>query len=266
LEAFVVQLQLLWFTLSLRRREMKKSYLVTAVAALLALSAVASAFAVEPYLLRESENGDPGQAGTPCLLTGNTNGTAANYRWYNACANYIWIFTAWVPGEGLGVLYGGVGNEAVNGDNDVKRTITYFRNVVQNYNQTVDVYVSASTASGCITSDLASDLDLDPGLRWNCSEFGVEIPCGTEYVIVRQQHDGGAAPSFATDGPFKNTCDPNPPQRTFYYGVNGSACVPWAGQTDAWDNLFNWLILDTSEPCITAVESRSWGNIKGLYQ
>jgi hypothetical protein len=265
LEAFVVQLQS-WFTLSLRRREMKKSFLVTAVAGLLALCAVASAFAVEPYLMRESTNSDPEGAGNPCVLGGNTNGTAANYRWYNACANYIWIFTNWAAGEGVGVLYGGAGNEMVAEGNDVKRTITYFRNIVQNYNQTVDIYLDNATATGCLTSNIASDLNLDPGLRWNCSEFNARL-CGTTgYVVIRQQHDGGAAPTFASDGPFKNACDPNPPQRSYYYGLNGSACIPWPGQTDAWDNFFNWLILDVGAPCQNAVEPTSWGNIKGLYK
>jgi hypothetical protein len=263
LEAFVVQLQLL-FTLSLRRREMKKSYLVTAVAGLLALCSVASAFAVEPYLLRESTNGDPGQAGTPCVLTGNTDGTAANYRWYNVCSGYIWIFSAWVANEGVGVLYGGAGNEAVSDANDVKRTITYFRNVVQNYSQTVDVFLDRGTASGCIEANIASDLNLDPGLRWNCSEFNANIPAGEDYLVVRQQHDGGAAPTFATDGPFANACDPNPPSRSYYYGLNGSACLVWPGQTDAADNWLQWLILDVGIP--SAVENKSWGNIKGLYR
>jgi hypothetical protein len=263
LEALKVQLQLLLFTLSLRRREMKKSYLVTAVAALLALGTVASAFAVEPYLLRESTNGDPGQAGTPCLLTGNTDGTAANYRWYNVCSGYIWIFSAWVANEGVGVLYGGPEQPAVNGSSVVKRSITYFRNVVQNYSQTVDIFIDRSTASGCLNGNLASDLDLDPGLRWNCSEFAVNVPAGDTYVVVRQQHDGGAAPTFATDGPFANACDPNPTQRSYYYGLNGSACVPWPGQTDAADNWMQWLILDANP---NATESRSWGSIKGLYK
>lgn len=248
---------------------MKKSYLVTAVAGLLALCSVASAFAVEPYLLRESTNGDPGQAGTPCLLTGNTNGTAGNYRWYNVCSGYIWIFSAWVANEGVGVLYGGTGNPAVIPTNDVKRTITYFRNVVQSYSQTVDVFVDHATSAGCITGNIASDLNLDPGLRWNCSEFNARLCDNTSgYVVVRQQHDGGAAPTFATDGPFANACDPNPPQRSYYFGINGSACLAWPGQTDAADNWLQWLILDVNAlPCPgTAVENKSWGNIKGLYR
>lgn len=242
------------------------------IALLLLLVTLQPVAALEPVLMKESIGGDANLS-TPCLLTGNTNGTAANYRWYNACSGYIWIFTSWIAGEGVGVLYGGAGNEEVAGRNDIKRTITYFRNVVQNYNQTVDVFVDLGDAGGCIVRNIASDLNLDPGLRWNCSEFNVDMPCSdtSVYVIVRTQHDGGAAPTFATDGPFANACDPNPPQRSYYYGINGSTCVPWPGQTDAADNWLQWLILDMSDPCIccdppNATRGASWGAIKGLFR
>ena len=213
----------------------------------------------EPARARKTE-------ATPCLLTGNTNGTAANYRWYNVCSGYIWIYSGWVASEGVGVLFGGASNPAVNNGNDVKRTITYYRNVCPSYNQTVDVYLDNATSSGCLTSNVASDLNLDPGLRWNCSEFNSRL-CNTVYVVVRTQHDGGYAPSFATDGPYANACDPNPPQRSYYYGLNGSACVPWAGRTDAADNFLCWLILDVGNPCgSNAVKQTSWGKIKGLFR
>ena len=202
----------------------------------------------------------------PCLLTGNTNGTAANYRWYNVCSGYIWIYSGWRANEGVGVLYGGYGNEAVNCDSDIKRTITYYRNVCQAYDQTVDVYLDVATSAGCIAGTIASDLNIDPGLRWNCSEFGANIPAGVNYVVVRTQHDGGYSPSFATDGPFSQICDPNPPARSFYYGLNGSACVPWLGPGKDSDNFLNWLILDVSAPCVTAVQPTSWGKIKGLFR
>jgi hypothetical protein len=139
------------------------------VIALLLLVRPRPAAALEPVLMKESAGGEA-SLGSPCLLAGNTNGTAANYRWYNVCSGYIWIFSGWAAGEGVGVLYGGAGNEEVYG-NKVRRTITYFRNVAPNYQQTVDVFVDNATSSGCITSNIASDPNLDPGLRWNCSEF-----------------------------------------------------------------------------------------------
>jgi hypothetical protein len=203
----------------------------------------------------------PKVQGTQCLLTGNTNGTAANYRWYNVCSSYIWFYSGWGAGEGVGTLYGGAAQPRVT--DEIKRTITYFRNVVQNYGQTVDVFLDRGNASGCILGNIASDLDLDPGLRWNCSEFRA---CGASYVIVRTQHDGGAAPSFATDGPLTAGCDPNSPARSFYYGCNGSVCVPWVGPDGDSDNFLNWLIVDDSYCDIIAVQPTSWGKIKGLFR
>jgi hypothetical protein len=213
------------------------------------------------------EGNGPTRVGGPCILPGNTDGTAANYRWYNVCSGYIWIFSIGVAEEGAGVLFGGPSQPEVNGDNRVKRAITYWRNVVLGYNQTVDVYLDQDNeGDGCPDEGLASDLNLDPGLRWNCSEMNVEIPCGIEHVIVRGQHNGGAAPTFATDGPFSQQCDPNSPARSFYYGINASACVPWCYPQGDANNFLYWLILDTSEPCITATVNTSWGKIKSLFR
>jgi hypothetical protein len=244
---------------------MKKSYLVTAIAGLLALCVVSGALALEPTAIRESLNNEPGGAGFPCPLTPNTNGTAANLKWYNLCAGYIWIYTAWTAGEGIGTHFD---NAEVNDGNDVKRTITYFRNVVPSYNQTVDIYVDLDNNNdGCIDGPFLSDPDLDPGLRWNCSEFNADIPCGTSGLIVRTEHDGGAAPSIATDGARQERCPlPNPPPHTWYYGVGGSSCLALVGPDGTYDNWVAWLILDDEDPCINATESKSWGNIKGLYK
>ena len=81
-----------------------------------------------------------------------------------------------------------------------------------------------------------------------------------------RKHDGGAAPTFATDGPFSQECDPNSPARSFYYGINASACVPWCGPGGGADNFLYWLIVDVSEPCVTATVNTSWGKIKALFR
>jgi len=228
-------------------------------------AAISSALSVFP--LRESAGAASGSSSpsAPCALATSTNGTAANYRWYNICSGYIWIYSAWAQGEGVGVLFGGAQQPAVDGSNDVKRVITYFRNIVPNYNQTVDVHLDAdSNGDGCPDQSLASALDVDPGLRWNCSEFDADIPCGVNYVIVRTVHDGGAVPFFATDR--TDNCDPYAPGRSYYYGVGGSACTPWCGPDNTYDNFLYWLILDTSYPCIIAVEPTTWGKIKAMFR
>jgi len=246
---------------------MKKTYLVTAVAALLALCTAVGAFALEPYAIRESVNA-PGSGSTSCALAASTNGNAANYKWYNLCSGYIWLFSGLSANEGFGVKFGGTSQPAVNDENDVKRAITYWRNVVQNYSQFVDIYVDADDGDGCPNANIGADLDMDAGLRWNCSDFNAAIPCGVTSVIVRAVHHGGAAPTLASDGPFSATCFPNAPQQSYYYGLNGSACLAWVGPDGTFDNFVFWLVLDVDNelPCQNATESKSRGEVKGLYR
>ena len=164
--------------------------------------------------VRESSGVRATTSGCPLAL--NTDGTAASYRWYNVCSGYIWIYSCCNAGEGMGVLFGGVEQPEVNDTNRMKRAITYWRNVVPNYGNTVDIFVDQDfEGDGCPDASWQWDLDLDPGLRWNCSEFDVPIPGGAQYLIVRFRHDGGAAPSIATDGPFTETCDPLGTPRSF---------------------------------------------------
>lgn len=251
---------------------MKKSYMVTVVACVLALCMAASAFAIEPFAMKESKEAPGGASGVPCILNGNTNGSAANYRWYNLCSGYIWLFSGWTNGDEMGVLFGGPTNTAVSGDNDIKRTITYFRNVVPAYNQTVDVFVDVANSGGTPLANIVADYNLDPGMRWNCSTFNASIPCGTDYVVVRGRHDGGAAPTMVTDGP-REACNTDQFARSYYYGTNAigdglpvAQTLLWIGPLGTPDNWLYWLILDTSDPCVNAVENTSWGSVKGLYR
>ncbi len=224
--------------------------------------------AIEPVLMRERDGlGAPAGAPPPCPLAPNRDGTCANYRWYNACASYIWIFHIGVAGEGVGVTFGGPSQTCVAPGNRVRRGIYYFRNVVPNYGQTVDLFLDADCNNdGCPEANLGSSLVFDPGLRWNCVNYGVCIPCNG--VILRQRHSGGVSPTFATDGPYKAACDPfHPPTHSYYYGVDGNACVPWVGvpATDP-DDFIMWLIVDSDASCVNATQRTSWGAIKGFYR
>jgi len=275
--------------------------IVAAVLVLLFASSPTTTDALEAYALKEGSN--PNLSMGPCALAGNTDGTAANYRWYNVCSGYIWIFSTMILDESFGVLFGGPSQPEVNDANIVKRAITYWRNVVEGYSQTVDVLVDIDAeGDGCPDGVLATNLNLDPGLRWNCSEFSVPIPTGITHIIVLGRANGGAAPTMTTDGPFSEECDPIGIQRSYYYGIGGSACVPWVGPSGRFDNFLFWLILDgpptggccfpdatcedlpedacaaaggawnPNTPCVpalcppNAVESKSWGQIKGLFR
>ncbi len=234
-----------------------------------------------PVLVKERSGGADAGAG-PCYLAPNRNGNCANYRWYNVCSGYIWVYSMETD-EAVGVLFGGPTQPCVAPGNIVKRSITYFRNVNSCYSN-VNVYLDRDNeGDGCPDGVLATNLNFDPGLRWNCSNFNVTIPAGVSHVIVRQSRteivydccDHGCRPEpcrpcpppnenrFATDGPYSQICEPLGATRSFYYGVNTSACVPWVGPTGRHDNFLTWLIVDSGP---TAVEKTSWGSIKGLYR
>ncbi len=215
-----------------------------------------------PIALRETRGEAPGGAPIPCALPASRTGDCGNYRWYNVCSGYIWIYPQWARGEGAGVLFGGGAQPCVTPGNRVEKAITYFRNVIPNYNLTVDVFLDRDDeGDGCPDGIIASDLDLDPGLRWNCSTLDACIP--TEHVIVRTEHTGCVAPSFATDGPFSIVCDPYGIARSYFYDDDGT-CLLWTGPTNRQDNFLYWLIVDGGG-CPTATEATTWGHIKGLY-
>jgi hypothetical protein len=242
---------------------------------LLALGGPASAIELIGAL-RESVGGTPpAGAPAPCSIgpypyvpgSGALNGTCANYRWFNLCSGYIWIFSFNPPGDMMGTLFkeaDGLG--CVAAGNSVKRAVTYWRNVVPNYNQTVDVFLNADpNGDGCPPfTTLAQDLNLDPGLRWNCSNFGTVIPAGVNALVVRFTLGLGTAPTFATDGPYTQTCDPNGNDHSFYYPSHGG-CIPvrQASPTGRGDNFLTWLVIDSATD---ATEPASWGKIKGLFR
>jgi hypothetical protein len=240
------------------------------LATLLVLLALRPAAAFEPVLMKESF-GAGANLGQSCPLSGNTNGTAANYRWFNLCSGYIWLFHRWNYGEAAGVRFGGEENPAIVPGNTVKRAITYFRDIVFGYGNlcqggNVEVALDAdSDSDGCPDQLLATTGCFDPELRWNCIEFNVVIPPNTASLIVRQIKRGTMwEPAFVTDGPYSAECDPVGVPRTFYYGINGSACVPWTGPTGRNDNLLTWIIIDGELP--NAASPASWGKVKSLFK
>jgi len=236
---------------------------IAAGATLAALALPTNAVGIEATLMKESAGA--GLATASCPLSTSTDGTAANYRWYNVCSGYIWIYSSFGMDEGSGVLFGGPEQPEVNDSNIVKRAITYYRNVLLNYSQTVDVYVEPDfEGDGCPDATWLADFNLDPGLRWNCSEFNAPILDGIEYLIVRWTHNGGAAPTIATDGPYTEECDPMGSPRSFYYSIGQTACVVWTGRSGRYDNFLFWLILDRGAP--NSTQPSTWGAIKGLFR
>ena len=228
-----------------------------------------SARAFERTLLREEATPEGLVVGTlPCLLSPNTNGTCANYRWYNVCSGYIWIYGLG-NGESVGVLFGGPEQPCVAGNNTVKRVITYYRNVLYSYDQERwDVYLDRDNqGDGCPDGVLASTpvWDYNIGLRWNCWEVGQILPANISHVIVRHVRRTSTVTSrLATDGPYSLSCDPVGTPRSFYYGINGAECRTWVGPTGRYDNFLAWLIIDGEVP--NAAAPTSWGKIKALFQ
>jgi hypothetical protein len=241
---------------------------IAAVLVLLLVASSETALAFDPPVaIKEPSAVEP--LGS-CFLSLQTNGTCSNYRWYNVCSDYIWIYLGALAGEAVGTRFGGPEQPCVRECRTAKRVLTYWRNIAPGYGQTVDVYLDHDGDSdGCPDRVLASDLDLDPYMRWNCHDMDVCLGSGS--VIVRLVHDGGYAPSFATDGPHNQRCDTLGTPRSYYYGVGTVACVPGVGPTSRADNFLVWLIIDTPEEsecsgCSEGTEQTSWGRVKGLFR
>jgi hypothetical protein len=235
--------------------------ILSPVAILLSLAIRADAIE-PPILMKEAAGRDaaPGQQG--CPLEPNLTGDCANLRYYNLCSGYIWIYSS---GQyHVGVLFDG---PCVVPGNRLDKAITYYRNVVPGYSQTVDVYIDADLQpDGCPDYAVAEDRGLDPALRWNCTGLdGRCTPSDAAGLIVRMVQNGGTAPNFATDGPFSQDCDPVGTPHSYFYGFDGNICVPWEGPTDRNDNFLTWLIVD-SGCTTTATRSTSWGEVKGLFR
>ncbi len=249
----------------MRRRYSASSPRLSAVLALATLLIATHSVALEaPIRVRESDDLQSGIA-TGCLRLPNLDGTCANYRWYNLCSNYVWIFQTG-RGESAGVLFGGLDQPCVTPGNRVKRVITYFRNAFPSYGDwtaTISLHKD-NEGDGCPDALLASTV-IVPYLRWNCSELNVTIPAATSYLIVKQQKDNGPGNvnQFATDGPYNEQCDPFPTPHSFNYGANSSQCEPWPQVNKRDVNLLTWLIIDSGA---TSTEGTSWGRIKGMYR
>jgi len=247
---------------------MKKIHASQVTLGLILAALVSPASAIERALIRESLEPNRAQVPqTPCALSANTNGTCANYRWYNVCSGYIWIYSL-TYGEAVGVLFGGEEQPCVAPGNEVKRVITYYRNTGPSYGYVRwGVYLDRDNqGDGCPDGVLATTTQTDPGLRWNCWNVGLTLPDDVWHVIVRHVRRGSDfnRARLATDGPYAEGCDPNPPARSFYYGVNGAQCRPWVGPTGDYDNFIGWLVVDGEIP--NAAASTTWGSIKALYR
>ncbi len=256
---------------------MRRSNRLTAISprrsAILILSVLAletQAHAFDPPVAIP-EGAGPGPWGQPCPLSTVVNGTCGNYRWFNVCSGYIWLYSGWKAGEGVGVLFGGPQQPCVDGgscdeNTQLKRVIYYFRNAQPGYpDSDRRVRLSLDTdqdGDGCPEFTIAS-IAIEPSERWNCWELG---GCGVpDRVIARQVQLTDHGPSFATDGPHAEECAPTGAPQSFYYGINGSVCQPWVGPAGRRDNFLIWLIYDNlGWP--DSVEPTTWGRIKGLFE
>ncbi len=232
------------------------------------MSVASDAAALDAIAVRETSGGGLAGRPQPCGPIGSLrDGTCANTRWYNLCSGYVWIFASSIAGgEGVGTLFGGAAQPCIAPGNTVRRAITYFRNTYPGYKWGVDVYLDRDDdADGCPDGVIAHALLDEPGTRWNCTNFGVAIPAGVNHVIVRTVRAICGAPTWATDGPFTETCDPIVNDHSFYYGRFESACIPWRqiSPTERGDNFLYHLIVDGE---VTAVRTTTWGAVKGLFR
>jgi hypothetical protein len=231
------------------------------------LAVTDTAAAVEAVAVKETA-GVPGSAAPACPLAANLNGTCGNLRYYNICSGYIWIFSGIRVGDAYGTRFDGAC--ATSPGKRVRRAITYYRATVPAYNQGADIYLDRDTNNdGCPDGVIASDIGLDPGERWNCSNFNVCVPVSPgQSLIVRSVKRGSNAPNWSTEGPYTSVCDPVGVARSFYYPREGG-CFPWIinSPTGRNDNFLTYLVISNDANCnFDANESVTWGQVKGLFR
>jgi hypothetical protein len=256
---------------------MKKNLSMLALAALAVMAMALPVLAVDPHLTLLNDASGP--AGAPpqhpvctTYIQQNVNtlgGGVANYKWYNICNKYIWCYTGWLAGDGVGSLYGGGSQPAVAPGNAVSRVTWNFRVVVPNYGNLVDVFVDQDNGDGSPDGVLSSAIGIDPAERWNCFDFGTSACIPGNYVITRAVHYGGSAPRFCTDGGPNGAlphCNPaGSGAHSYYYPPSGPPIV-WPGILTPNDNFLNAIAIDQGSNCPSATEDATWGKVKGLYQ
>ncbi len=206
---------------------------------------------------------------TGCSLASNTNGTCANYRWYDVCSGYLWSY-AFSTNEAIGVQFGGPEQPCVAPGNVIQRVIAYYNVVPSGYPSVTVAIDRDDDADGCPEARLRTRAFVEPAQGWNCFEFDLTIPGGVSHLLVREVQKADPFHVRFVTASGHGACAA--PTRSFYYGPDGTSCEPWTGPGGRPEEFLTWLVIDSGTPTGIAAPgdpveaATTWGHIKGLFR
>lgn len=196
--------------------------------------------------------------------------------YYNTCNGWVWIWGGWAPEDRVGVCFTSCCGGGLVAEVDTSY-VHFWTSAPSGYGFTGTVGVYNVDANCCPTgTSLIPAQPLLPISGWNAVGFSPPVRGQDQFAVTFTFGPGVSTPlSLTADHPAMGptgpvacgTCFPTSRENhSLYYGTTSSPLCPGSSFFDGvCDSQFLW---DASMHCVTstAVESSSWGSIKGLYR
>jgi hypothetical protein len=194
-------------------------------------------------------------------------GTTCSVAYYNTCTGWVWIWSGWSPGDGVGVCF----DNCCGGPGTVVSNWMYVWTAAPSgygFTGTVGVYDAPDC---CLGAQLEAQVYF-PISGWNLYTWNSNV-VGPFAVVAYVGPGVGNPIAYATDHPAAGptgpaacgTCYPTTrTNHTFYYGNQTTVLCPGSPLNDGiCDAQLMW---DAQLACAVSVEEASWGSIKNLYR
>ncbi|MGH2569681.1 MAG: hypothetical protein ACRDGR_00555 [bacterium] len=200
--------------------------------------------------------------------------TSCLVDYFDVCTGWVWVWSGWRPEERIGVCFSSCCPAPLSAAGDTSY-VYFYSGAPAGYGFTGTVDVFAVDADCCPVGVPLSTQPLLPTSGWNSVVLGhVSVP--PEFAVTFTFGSAANLPiAVVTDHPAQGptgppacgTCyPPTRPTRSFWWGTATSPFCPGSVLNDGFCNAeFLWEVgLHCEAP--VALESKTWGGIKGLYR
>jgi hypothetical protein len=209
----------------------------------------------------------------------NRASTSCQVAYYNLCNGWIWVWSGWDAGDTFGVWFSGCCPGGF-GTRSLLDTFLFFQQEAPSgygFTGTLDVW--NADGQGCPVAPPLRSTPFLPTSNWNQVSFAgspVDVSAGDFVITVTTGNYTIGNPSgIASDHPAAGSTGPaacglcyptTRATRSFYYGSSSGPFL--CPGSPLFDNVCNAeLLWDVDIRCsTTAVDGRSWGQIKKLYR
>lgn len=235
-----------------------RKFFMTAFALSAVLVLASSSFALERTTIRATDDlGNQWNAGSTC-----------NVSYYNVCTGWLWVWSGWVPGDGIGVCI----TSCCPGQTQLTQsTMDVISAAPPGYGFTGTIQVNAADANCCPTGAPIQQQAWLPVTRLNTYAWNANVPSNFVISVTFGPATDGNLNKPATDHPAAGPTGPQPcgacyPATRVNHSFAYPAAAPCPGSA-FFDGVCNAeLEWTASLSCEVAVEPESWGNIKNLYR